>query len=295
MYVEWAAYRELLDRMSQEIGDLSGLSAYANLAERFEGSSALADLREADHGLRDLERDLSDSFGADQSTWLARLRVVMSAAPAAQVPGYGAEWEGYFLRWDDAGFVTCAPDKYAADDAWLPPSSGDENAEQEATAEADGAQWPDATDLPGSVVDLAWVTPPQQEQFAALAQARGDWRGWLPGQLDTMWGEWRTATPDVLAGWLDQWMPTLVPASPVPGRGAAAAEPDAPELDAAEIRQLTQSVIAPVLGEVQAELGALADQLQVPAEQLAAELSALIDQHPDRIAAAILDGIRNAG
>lgn len=39
MSVDWGVFQELLDQISAEIGDLSGLSSYSDLAARFEQST----------------------------------------------------------------------------------------------------------------------------------------------------------------------------------------------------------------------------------------------------------------
>lgn len=276
MSVDWGVFQELLDQISAEFGDLSGLSSYSDLAARFEQSTTLSGLREGNHGINDLERDLSAAYGHDQDIWLNHLKVVISAVPATQFPGYES-WEGYFLRWDSSGSPEYAAQKYVADDAWLPVIAGEPTAGEPTAGEA---AYIGAAAHGGAASDLSWVTPRQQQQFAAV---RGDdWREWLPGQLDAIWSDWRAASTDVLPGWLDQWMPTLAPAA-------------APELDAAEIEHLAATVITPVLGQVQQDLGELASQLGVSTEQLAAEFARLTQEHPDRVAAAVLDGIRNAG
>ncbi len=281
MDVEWDAYQELLDGISAEIGDLSAVSSYPDLAARCEQSAALSGLGAGGHGINDLERELSGAYGQDQDTWLSLLRVVTSAVPATRFPGYEG-WGDYFLRWDNAGSLVYATQKYAVDGAWLPVPGGESAAGEPASVGQ------------GAASDLSWVTPQQQQQLAVLRDSRGDWRDWLPGQLDGMWTQWRDADADVLPGWLDQWMPTLVQAAD-PGPSAEPAATAGSELNMAEIQQLTITVITPVLEQVYQELGVLADQLGVSTDQLAAEFAQLTERHPDRVAAAILAGINNAG
>lgn len=67
-------------------------------------------------------------------------------------------------------------------------------------------QWLDARLNAG----LSWVTDTQQAQLNELWEIRGDWREWLPVELDTHWPDWKTSTPQELAGWLDGLIPMLV-------------------------------------------------------------------------------------
>jgi len=57
---------------------------------------------------------------------------------------------------------------------------------------------------------LGWVTTDQQTRLDELWEIRGDWREWLPHELDDRWQGWRTSTPDVLSPWLDEVVASLV-------------------------------------------------------------------------------------
>jgi hypothetical protein len=70
---------------------------------------------------------------------------------------------------------------------------------------------------------LGWVSPGQRAQLEQLQAARGDWRDWLPSELDEHWAGWRASTPDVLAPWLGQILPRL--------RSSATAEEPTPAAD----------------------------------------------------------------
>lgn len=63
---------------------------------------------------------------------------------------------------------------------------------------------PDAVDAS----DLSWVTSTQAARLEALGDARGEWRQWLPDELDAI-GEWRESAPGDLIPWLDLIIPTL--------------------------------------------------------------------------------------
>ncbi|TWD79401.1 hypothetical protein FB561_0459 [Kribbella amoyensis] len=62
--------------------------------------------------------------------------------------------------------------------------------------------------------ELTWVTPSQSAALEAYTPERGDWRTWLPGQLDIWWPDWTTASPDDLTPWLDNALPSLPPPGP---------------------------------------------------------------------------------
>jgi len=57
---------------------------------------------------------------------------------------------------------------------------------------------------------LEWVTPEQQEQLNILWESFGDWRQWLPAQLDDAWPEWRGSTAEVLVPWLNPYIVSWV-------------------------------------------------------------------------------------
>jgi hypothetical protein len=100
---------------------------------------------------------------------------------------------------------------------------------------------------------LDWVTDVQRERLAA----GGDWTVWLPTKLDELWPEWTEASPEVLAGWLDDWLPTLVPEP-------AAVESTAPADFAEAVEQALRGVID--AGEIEpAVLQALAEDPELRA------------------------------
>jgi hypothetical protein len=61
-----------------------------------------------------------------------------------------------------------------------------------------------------SVEALTWVSDAQATQLNELHETRGDWRDWLPAELDEQWAQWRDALADDLGPWLDQLIPGLV-------------------------------------------------------------------------------------
>ena len=67
--------------------------------------------------------------------------------------------------------------------------------------------------VPADVVDvedLAWLSAEQTAHLDGLAEVRGDWRSWLPRELDERWPDWRRSTPDVVGPYLDGLLPFLV-------------------------------------------------------------------------------------
>ena len=57
--------------------------------------------------------------------------------------------------------------------------------------------------------DLGWVHESQVDELEAYASTRGDWRDWLPEQLDEWWPEWPTADSETLIPWLTECLAVL--------------------------------------------------------------------------------------
>jgi len=73
------------------------------------------------------------------------------------------------------------------------------------------------------VTELEWVTPQQQELLETeVGPDSGDWRVWLPMELDSRWPEWISATPEELTKRLD----TLIGLMAVPSSDALIEEAD---------------------------------------------------------------------
>ncbi|GAA0953217.1 hypothetical protein GCM10009554_57310 [Kribbella koreensis] len=60
-------------------------------------------------------------------------------------------------------------------------------------------------------IALGWLTPDQRTQLDPLTADRGDWREWLPRQLDEWWPDWSKAAPTELTNWFDSALPSLLP------------------------------------------------------------------------------------
>ncbi|WP_112242969.1 hypothetical protein [Kribbella monticola] len=75
-------------------------------------------------------------------------------------------------------------------------------------------------------VALGWTSAEQRAQLDSLSSERGDWREWLPVQLDEWWPDWAKASPAELTAWFDGALPGLFPEQP-----AAASEPAADPRD----------------------------------------------------------------
>lgn len=76
----------------------------------------------------------------------------------------------------------------------------------------------------GDASDLSWVTGRQRAALDTARPDRGDWREWLPVELDKL-GDWRGSAGPDLAGWLDGVIATLVA-----GRAADRAEATQPSV-----------------------------------------------------------------
>ncbi|TDP92085.1 hypothetical protein [Labedaea rhizosphaerae] len=75
-----------------------------------------------------------------------------------------------------------------------------------AAGDAARQEWLDARI---EALPLGWVTEDQRTRLAGIADGRGEWREWLPGQLDEWWPGWDQSTPDELVPWLDQALAAL--------------------------------------------------------------------------------------
>jgi len=101
----------------------------------------------------------------------------------------------------------------------------------------------DATD----VRDLAWISSEQQAQLDWLWEVRGDWREWLPGELDGRWAEWTTATPEVLSSWLDTVIADLLLPPDASGEQDGSGEQDASPSPEQAAEQVVAQVATPAL------------------------------------------------
>jgi hypothetical protein len=84
--------------------------------------------------------------------------------------------------------------------------------------------------------DLEWVTQQQEVQLEQSRSVRGEWRDWLPGQLDTFWPEWRSSDAPTLAPWLDSLLPSLGSAEAVESEAVESeSESEAEAVEAAAV------------------------------------------------------------
>ncbi|MEV8374591.1 hypothetical protein AB0P21_17760 [Kribbella sp. NPDC056861] len=60
-------------------------------------------------------------------------------------------------------------------------------------------------------IALGWLTTEQRNGLDQLAANRGDWREWVPQQLDQWWPDWSKAGPDELTTWFDSALASLIP------------------------------------------------------------------------------------
>lgn len=129
---------------------------------------------------------------------------------------------------------------------------------------------------------LGWVTNQQQAQLNELWEIRGDWRDWLPGELDARWPGWRDAGEGPereaeLVADLDNLISMLVLPS---------------GLEAEDLAQINATVIDPVLQEIYQELAEWDAQGQLSAE--VKEAIVALQATPEVLAAAIVAGIEDA-
>jgi hypothetical protein len=113
-----------------------------------------------------------------------------------------------------------------------------------------------------SVAGLAWVTDEQQTQLDELYEIRGDWREWLPAELDSRWDQWRETTAEELTPWLDGLLPSLV----------------LPSDD-----ELVEQVRGPAMDAFMADVPALAEELGITVDQLNTEIAELPREFFDEI------------
>jgi|SRR5579875_75731 len=108
------------------------------------------------------------------------------------------------------------------------------------------------------VTSLDWVTPEQQAQLDGAGRD-GDWRQWLPGELDRRVPGWSLLTPGALAGTLDGLVGLLsLPFEP-------------------EVTEIMENVMQPALQELYAQIPDMADELGMKPD----ELREYIDSLPD--------------
>ncbi|TDP91815.1 hypothetical protein [Labedaea rhizosphaerae] len=94
--------------------------------------------------------------------------------------------------------------------------------------------------------DLAWVTEAQRAQLEAHRPTRGDWREWLPEQLNQWWPEWTASTPDQLTPWLDEAMVALGPAPVADTAADTVADTGTTAVDVAEsVNPLDEIEVSP--------------------------------------------------
>ncbi|WBQ03473.1 hypothetical protein [Kribbella sp. CA-293567] len=98
-------------------------------------------------------------------------------------------------------------------------------------------------------IALGWIDSEQRGRLDTLAATHGDWRDWLPIQLDQWWPDWSRSTPGELAAWFAGAMDGLVPRQvAAPPATATAANPlDLGWLTAEQRTQL--DTLTPVRGD----------------------------------------------
>jgi hypothetical protein len=219
--------------------------------------------------LRDDQRDQLSTVGSERGDWREWVPIQMD------------EW------WPD--WAKASPDELSG---WF--DSALQGLFPEAEAEADPEPLADPR-------GLEWLTEVQRNQLDTLVAARGDWREWLPLQMDEWWPDWTQADSAQLATWFDGALPSLVPvqqvapesvAEPVAEaaepviEAAAAEEPVDAEQTAEERLQEFQAIADdPAVEGIDREV--LDGLLQDPAfETRMAEADALIDE---AIADALVD------
>lgn len=108
------------------------------------------------------------------------------------------------------------------------------------------------------VTTLDWVTPEQRAQLDGAGRD-GDWRQWLPGELDRRVPGWSLLTPDALAGTLDGFVGLLsLPFEP-------------------EVTDMMENVMQPALQELYAQIPDMADELGMEPDELREYIDALPD------------------
>ncbi len=158
----------------------------------------------------------------DAERWFEVLRAADAECQEAGSPDWSAFRDALSRHASSEGFPAEAPEaffEYAEQESGDPmammaelvdPGNAGElmQAYQAAVDAADSGEDFSAFDAR----DLTWVSEDQVAVLDGLAQARGPWTDWLPAQLDEWWADWADSTADVLAPWLDQYLPLLSPA-----------------------------------------------------------------------------------
>ncbi|MGC4941097.1 hypothetical protein [Kribbella sp. DT2] len=95
-------------------------------------------------------------------------------------------------------------------------------------------------------IALGWVTAEQRQELGTLTATRGDWRDWLPEQLDQWWPDWSKTSPAELTAWFATAMAGLLPRSEdAPGPvDQASADPRALDWLTADQRTRLESLSA---------------------------------------------------
>jgi hypothetical protein len=104
-----------------------------------------------------------------------------------------------------------------------------------------------------AIASLQWVTEEQQGQLNTLLDTFGDWRQWLPGQLDDAWPDWRSSTAEVLAPWLNPYIASWVSPAPSQAAGGVPASDTAVPAAATGVQTAIDEIVKAILEEDGAE------------------------------------------
>lgn len=96
-------------------------------------------------------------------------------------------------------------------DGWIPTLTPTQTTDPTVASTVPADQPEPAEKVEQDVTDLdSWVTPQQQSLLEDYEANWGDWRVWLPDELDSRWPGWTERTPEKLSEQLDTLIPLLV-------------------------------------------------------------------------------------
>jgi hypothetical protein len=194
----WPAWREATDAvlapwLDQVLDQLTGAEATEAEADEAPAASTWANEAEGVESLDWVTADQRsyldglDASAGDWRTWLP-----------ARLDETWPEW-----RYSDGGTLA----NWLGD--WLPTLAPDPASDSAPVVDAPEADEPAPT---SDASGLDWVSEEQAAALETLTPTRGDWRAWLPLELDQL-GAWRQSAPEALGPWLDEIIPTyLLPA-----------------------------------------------------------------------------------
>jgi hypothetical protein len=220
--------------------------------------------------LTDGHRDQLDTLIASYGDWRQWLPTQMDQWWPDWVQADSAQ----LTTWFDGALQSLVQPSVADPGAASSPALGPEGIAEEGASGGGPATAETALVTEVEPTNLDWITEAQQTELEGLDPIRGDWRDWLPAELDSRWRDWRGSAPEHLTARLD----TLLPLLTMPSDDGLVEHflPEAMEQFQATLPSLAED-LGLSLGELEAEIAKLPDDFfaNLVEEQIAAARPAL--------------------